>query len=114
MRTSASLFLLGFGQLAFSALFKWDVTWVNAAPDGFNRPVIGINGKWPCPPIEVEVGEEITVVLTNKLGNETTGLHFHGISQRGTAQMDGPTGVTQCPIPPGSTFTYSFKVYMDA
>ncbi|KAF2097959.1 hypothetical protein NA57DRAFT_66467 [Rhizodiscina lignyota] len=109
MRISASLFLLGFGQLAFSALFKWDVTWVDAAPDGFNRPVIGINGQWPCPPIEVEVGEQITVVLTNKLGNETTGLHFHGFSQRGTNQMDGPAGVTQCPIPPGSTFTYSFK-----
>jgi FtsP/CotA-like multicopper oxidase with cupredoxin domain len=24
--------------------------------------------------------------------------------------MDGPTGVTQCPIPPGGTFTYDFVV----
>lgn len=89
--------------------YRWDVTWVNANPDGqFDRPVIGINGKWPCPTIEASVGDEVKIVLTNKLGNETTSLHFHGLFQKGTNQMDGPSSVTQCPIPPDQTFTYRF------
>jgi FtsP/CotA-like multicopper oxidase with cupredoxin domain len=28
--------------------------------------------------------------------------------------MDGPTGVTQCPIPPGGSFTYDFVVSSDS
>jgi len=88
--------------------YNWDITWVNAAPDGFERPVIGINGKWPLPTIEAHVGERVTVIAHNKLGNETTSLHFHGLRQFQTNTMDGPSGVTQCPIPPGSTITYSF------
>jgi iron transport multicopper oxidase len=88
--------------------YDFDITWVNAAPDGFNRPVIGINGNWPLPVIECDVGERVTVVVNNKLGNESTSIHFHGIRQFNTNTMDGPSSVTQCPIPPGSTFTYSF------
>jgi iron transport multicopper oxidase len=82
--------------------FEWATTWVNAAPDGFSRPVIGINGAWPCPPIVGKVGEVITIHLTNQLGNETTSLHFHGMKQHDTPFMDGPAGVTQCPIAPGN------------
>lgn len=100
---------------------------VNASPDGFSRPVIGINGKWPLPTVEANLGDTIVVRATNKLGNETTGLHWHGQFQTGISEpylqlrvstnimhpgsnnMDGPVGVTQCGIPPGSSYTYSFK-----
>jgi iron transport multicopper oxidase len=87
--------------------FKWSTTWVNAAPDGFSRPVVGINGVWPCPTITGKVGEVITIELTNNLGNETTSLHFHGLKQHDTPFMDGPAGVTQCPIAPGKFGTSS-------
>merc|ERR1711939_854613 len=90
--------------------YNWDVSWVNASPDGFSRPVIGINGKWPCPPISVEIGDRVVVNLRNQQGNETTSLHFHGLFQTGSNTMDGPAGVTQCPIPPGEKFTYDFVV----
>lgn len=56
---------------------------VNAAPDGYNRPVIGINGQWPLPKVEANVGDTIVVTATNKLGNETTSLHWHGMFQTG-------------------------------
>ncbi|KAF2431844.1 ferroxidase [Tothia fuscella] len=106
-----SLFLsLGLARLALCATHNWDVTWVNAAPDGFNRPVIGINGKWPPPTLEATVGEELTVVVHNKLGNETTSVHWHGLRHFQKGTMDGPAGVTQCPIPPGGKFTYQFTV----
>jgi iron transport multicopper oxidase len=66
---------------AATVRFDWEVSWVTAAPDGFARPVIGVNGRWPCPAIEASVGDTIIVKLTNSLGNQTTGLHFHGINQ---------------------------------
>lgn len=97
--------------LAATVTYNWDITWVTAAPDGFSRPVIGINGRWPCPAIEATVGDTVVVQLTNQLGNETTGLHFHGITQFDSNIMDGVTAATQCPIPPGSTFTYTFEVF---
>ncbi|KAL2023155.1 hypothetical protein VTK56DRAFT_3761 [Thermocarpiscus australiensis] len=88
----------------------WQVTWVWASPDGFGRPVIGINGHWPCPTIEATVGDTVVIHLTNNLGNQTTGLHFHGVNQVQSNDMDGPSGVTQCPVPPGATVTYRFLV----
>lgn len=45
-----------------------------------------------------------------QLGNESTSMHFHGLFQNGTNDMDGPVGVTQCGIPPGSSFTYNFTI----
>ncbi|KAH7336256.1 Cupredoxin [Rhexocercosporidium sp. MPI-PUGE-AT-0058] len=90
--------------------YNWDVSWVNASPDGFSRPVIGINGLWPCPPISVTIGDRVVINLRNNLGNETTSLHFHGLFQTGSNTMDGPAGVTQCPVPPGEKFTYDFVV----
>ena len=103
--------LVALVQMAVAATvtYNWDLTWVTANPDGaMARPVIGINGQWPCPTINVGVGDRLVVNVNNKLGNETTGIHFHGLYQQGSAQMDGAVGVTQCSIPPGSQFTYEF------
>src|SRR6187399_3495681 len=110
--------VLSFSWLTLAALatadtvtYNWEITWVIANPDGqFPRPVIGVNGQWPCPKIEANVGDVIVVNLNNKLGNETTGLHFHGINQIATDDMDGSTGVTQCPVAPDSSVTYKFLV----
>ncbi|CAG8126824.1 unnamed protein product [Penicillium salamii] len=89
---------------------EWNVTWVNASPDGFERPVIGINGEWPCPQIDVDVGDTLIVDVYNGLGNQSTGVHWHGMHQYATAVMDGSSGVTQCAIPPGSQMQYHFTV----
>jgi iron transport multicopper oxidase len=61
--------------------------------------------------IEANVGDTIVVNMQNNLGNESTSLHFHGMYQTGTQPYDGPVGVTQCPVNPGSSFTYTFKAY---
>lgn len=47
--------------------------------------------------------------VTNLLDQPTT-VHFHGIIQNGTNWADGPSGVTQCPISPGGTYTYEFPI----
>ncbi len=108
-----SLFYLSLASFAGAAtvVYTWDVTWVWANPDGqFWRPVIGINGTWPCPTMEATVGDTVVVNLHNSLGNQSTGLHFHGINQVQTPEMDGPSGATQCPLPPDSTVKYQFVV----
>jgi hypothetical protein len=37
----------------------WDITWVTASPDGFSRPVVGINNRFPCPTINVRYSKEL-------------------------------------------------------
>ncbi len=101
---------LALPSLADVVTYNWDVTWVNASPDGFARPIIGINGRWPCPVIEANVGDTIVVNLSNLLGNETSGIHFHGVNQIDSPEMDGSSGVVQCPCPPNTTMSYSFLV----
>jgi FtsP/CotA-like multicopper oxidase with cupredoxin domain len=40
---------------------------------------------------------------------EGTTLHWHGLTQVKTPWFDGVPGVSQCPISPGKSFTYSFQ-----
>ncbi|CAD6575594.1 MAG: hypothetical protein ASARMPREDX12_007388 [Alectoria sarmentosa] len=110
---SLGLLLLGCSQFAIAKVveYNWSIDWVNRNPDGaFPRPVIGINGEWPCPQIDVDLGDHLIVTIYNNLGNESTGLHWHGLNQYGHATMDGSAGTAQCPVPPNSTFTYSFPI----
>ncbi|GAP88601.1 putative multicopper oxidase [Rosellinia necatrix] len=100
-------------RLATAAMVTYDfnIGWVTANPDGaFDRPTIGINGQWPIPQIQADVGDNIIIHVTNQLGNQSTSLHFHGLFMNGTAHMDGPAQVSQCSIPPGSSFTYNFTI----
>ena len=85
---------------------------MSASPDGYTRPVVGINGQWPCPQIDLNKGDRLVVQVYNNLGNESTSLHWHGFGQYGTNHMDGTSGTTQCPVPPGSNFTYDFQVHL--
>lgn len=41
--------------------------------------------------------------------NNGTSIHFHGVRQNYTNQMDGVPSVTQCPIAPGDSFTYTWR-----
>lgn len=91
--------------------FNFNVSYINANPDGFHeRRVIAFNNEWPLPTIKVKKNDRVEILLTNQLENLNTSLHFHGIFQNGTNAMDGPEMVTQCPIPPGFTFLYNFTV----
>lgn len=105
--------LLAIGEFAAAkeVVYDFNVTWVTANPDGLaDRKVVGINGQWPLPVIEVDKGDRLIVNMYNGLGDKSTSIHFHGMFQNGTNDMDGAAMVTQCPIPPGSSFTYNFTV----
>lgn len=97
--------------LAATVTYNFTIEWVTANPDGaFNRPTIGINGQWPIPRIDANVGDRVIVHAHNELGNQSTSLHFHGLFMNNATHMDGPSMVTQCAILPGSSMTYNFTV----
>ncbi|KAF9427482.1 hypothetical protein BGZ94_004817 [Podila epigama] len=90
--------------------YNWNLTYVNANPDGLHeRRVIGVNGQFPVPSINVTLGDTLVINVINQL-DEPTSLHSHGLFQTGNAQFDGPSMVTQCPIPPGANFTYTIPI----
>ena len=108
-----SLVFLFFSTLISAETHTWyfQTGWVNANPDGvLERPMIGFNGSWPLPTLRVKKGDTVNLYLINGFDDRNTSLHFHGLFQHGTNQMDGPEMVTQCPIPPGETFLYNFTV----
>ncbi|KAJ4421071.1 hypothetical protein N0V82_003975 [Gnomoniopsis sp. IMI 355080] len=81
------------------------------APDGYQRPVLLVNGAFPGPTIEANWGDTIQVTLHNNITGpeEGTALHWHGFLQTATPWDDGVPGVDQCPVAPGKSYTYSFK-----
>jgi len=92
--------------------FNWTTGYAKKDIDGsgVERDVITCNGEFPWPDIQINKGDRINLYLTNGFTDQNTTLHFHGIFQHGSGQMDGPDMVTQCPIGPGQTFLYNFTV----
>ena len=117
-------FILTLAVLASSAeaaikSFQWDMSYINASPDGVSRPVIAINGVWPPAPVWVDKGDDIVINVVNHLNDgEYVSLHTHGIFQNGTTYYDGVPAVSQwydfsehtddSAIAPGYSFTYEF------
>ncbi|KAK4941553.1 hypothetical protein LTR10_018572 [Elasticomyces elasticus] len=68
-----------------------------------------INGQIPGPVIEANWGDYVSVTVINKLQDNATSIHFHGIRQESTNDMDGVPGVTECAIAGnGGSKTYTW------
>jgi FtsP/CotA-like multicopper oxidase with cupredoxin domain len=67
----------------------------------------GYNGRTPGPVIEAAFGDRLRIYVTNRLP-EPTSVHWHGILL--PCGMDGVSGLTQRPIPPGATFKYELTL----
>ncbi|KAI1873892.1 uncharacterized protein JN550_003161 [Neoarthrinium moseri] len=91
--------------------YEWNITRETIAPDGYEKSVILVNEQFPGPLIEANWGDWIEVKVTNQIEDvgEGTAIHWHGLMQEGRPFMDGVPGVSQCPIAPGSNFTYRFQ-----
>ena len=74
------------------------------------RAFIGINGRIPGPTLVVYQSQTVVVEVINMMLSEVTTIHWHGLSQWRTPWMDGASTVSQCPIEPGTSFTYIFNV----
>jgi manganese oxidase len=65
------------------------------------------NEQVPGPRLQLTQGDRVRVNVRNDLP-EPTSVHWHGLDVPNP--MDGPSGITQEPIPVGGTFTYEFSV----
>lgn len=61
--------------------------------------------------IEANWGDTIQVTIHNNIANppEGTTIHWHGQRQYKREAYDGVPSISQCPIAPGSTYTYTFQ-----
>ncbi|GJE86451.1 multicopper oxidase FET3 [Phanerochaete sordida] len=89
----------------------WNITYVQQAnPDGLQpRRVIGINGTWPPPPIDIQSTDDLVVHAYNSLDQPMT-LHHHGMFFNSTSWMDGAQSISQCGVPPGQSFDYTVPI----
>ncbi|KAF7334268.1 Fet3 protein [Mycena sanguinolenta] len=94
---------------AFAAVQEvwWNLTYVeNVNPDGlFPRRVIGVNGTWPPPPIDIQTTDSLLVHATNSL-ETVSSLHHHGMFFNSSSWNDGAQAV----FPPGGSASYSIDI----
>ena len=74
---------------------------------GLNALCWGYSGRVNGTTIEAVEGERVRIYVTNKLPAPTT-VHWHGLYLPNG--MDGVSGLTQKPIPPGETFKYEWTL----
>ncbi|KAK1299447.1 Laccase-7 [Acorus calamus] len=73
------------------------------------RTIVAVNNKFPGPFIKVHEGDTVIVHVVNSSPYNIT-IHWHGVFQLLTPWADGPSYITQCPISPGHSYTYKFKI----
>ncbi len=75
---------------------------------GRARPLYAINGQYPGPTIRASWGDTLQITVKNSLTANGTSIHWHGLRQYKTNHMDGTGGITECPLAPGQSRTYTF------
>eukprot|EP00850_Spirogloea_muscicola_P015184 SM000114S24147 [mRNA] locus=s114:245615:250091:- [translate_table: standard] len=79
-----------------------------AHPDCVEKRIVGVNGKFPAPTIDIYSNDTVEINVHNQLPVPTS-IHWHGMHQVNSQWQDGPFFGTQCPIQPGMNYTYRFS-----
>ncbi|MCO5566263.1 hypothetical protein L7F22_019939 [Adiantum nelumboides] len=113
--------------------YDWTISRSLLAPDGVLREMITVNGAFPGPTIEANIGDGIVVNVQNdlpipekqperqrystmmhkvhhKYADSHVALHWHGLRMYAQPEQDGAHGFTSCSIPPGKSHTYNFTL----
>lgn len=101
------LIRVGFGSDPY-VFYDWTVSYITASPLGVKQQVVGIDGIFPGPILNVTTNWNVVVNVKNDL-DEPFLLTWNGIQQRKNSWQDGLSG-TNCPIPAGWNWTYQFQV----
>ncbi|KAL4342446.1 hypothetical protein GQ457_08G015880 [Hibiscus cannabinus] len=111
----ASFFFFVLGCLVSDSLagdpyvfYDWTVSYLTTSPLGDKQQVIGINGQFPGPILNITTNWNVVVNVKNDL-DEPLLLTWNGIQHRKNSWQDGVLG-TNCPIPAGWNWTYEFQV----
>ncbi|KAM5584223.1 hypothetical protein ABKV19_003865 [Rosa sericea] len=70
-----------------------------------SKSMLVVNESFPGPVIRVQKGDIVYVNVQNQ-GDYGLTIHWHGVHQPRNPWSDGSQYITQCPIKPGSNFTY--------
>ena len=89
--------------------YEWHITRGQIAPDGVEVTGFLINGQYPGPLLEANWGDYVQVTVYNEVPDEGASVHWHGILQKGSQTYDGVPGVSECPIAPGQSLTYTWR-----
>ncbi|KAJ4962757.1 hypothetical protein NE237_022696 [Protea cynaroides] len=101
--------LIGFASAGNPHLhYDWLVSHAHRAPLGIVKQVIVINGQFPGPTLIATTNDILNINVRNDL-TEPFLLTWNGVQQRRNSWQDGVQG-TNCPIPPGKNWTYSFQM----
>ncbi|TEA18080.1 Laccase-1 [Colletotrichum sidae] len=68
-----------------------------------------INGGFPGTSIVADWGDKVEVRVVNNLRTNGTSIHWHGVRMLNNNVNDGVNGITECPIPPGGSKTYTWR-----
>ncbi len=96
---------------ALAALKQYNLTIAEQVVNVTGKPVkrITVNGQFVAPLLEFEEGDEAVIRVYNKLKNQDSSLHWHGLLLPGI--MDGVPGFNQFKgIKPNQSYEYRFKV----
>ncbi|KAN0063260.1 hypothetical protein ACQY0O_004424 [Thecaphora frezii] len=88
---------------------KLVITSEDISPDGYTRKGIRVNGNYPANTFVWDEDDDIEIEVINN-SEVAFALHWHGLHQYGTPEMDGVPGVSQWSIYPGDTFIYRFRL----
>ncbi|WP_151794209.1 copper resistance system multicopper oxidase [Acinetobacter nosocomialis] len=107
--------LIGIGLFSstwvMAAVKEYDLTIAEQTVNITGKPLkrITVNGKFVAPLLEFEEGDEAIIRVHNKLKNQDSSIHWHGLILPGI--MDGVPGFNQFDgIAPNKTYEYKFKV----
>ena len=109
------ILLIGVGLFSstwvMAAVKEYDLTIAEQTVNITGKPVerITVNGKFVAPLLEFEEGDDAVIRVHNKLKNQDSSIHWHGLILPGI--MDGVPGFNQFDgIAPNKTYEYKFKV----
>ncbi|ENU4318316.1 copper resistance system multicopper oxidase [Acinetobacter baumannii] len=107
--------LIGVGLFSstwvMAAVKEYDLTIAEQTVNITGKPLkrITVNGKFVAPLLEFEEGDDAVIRVHNKLKNQDSSIHWHGLILPGI--MDGVPGFNQFDgIAPNKTYEYKFKV----
>ena len=114
-RKLSHVLLIGVGLFSstwvMAAVKEYDLTIAEQTVNITGKPVerITVNGKFVAPLLEFEEGDEAVIRVHNKLKNQDSSIHWHGLLLPGI--MDGVPGFNKFHgIAPNKTYEYKFKV----
>ncbi|XP_062009175.1 putative laccase-9 [Rosa rugosa] len=74
-----------------------------------SKLMLVVNESFPGPELRARKGDTIYINVYNQ-GFYGFTIHWHGVKQPRNPWFDGPEYVTQCPISPGTNFTYQVQL----